>query len=553
MSGSSSSIPWLKTSLGTFIMFLLVIVPSAVAAEEKIQVYVDRQPVVFSIQPKIQNGSTVVQLRPLFEALDIKLDWNASTKTVRGSKGNQNFSLVIDSPSATVNGQRVTLDSPGRIAGGHTLVPLRFVGEATGAAVGWNAEQRTISIYSSEYQSILGLTKEEAQRQVNQGYTPPATSTSGQSGLYAHHSLDLLGSRSCGGVCWDIFFFVDDRHVIQELPETGVDRLDCAKDSCLTYEVKGGKLNLSNGESYTLEIKAGGDAVIDGDVYTRHGPLGRTVLDGKYEASGYTSTPGGTGLAKVNTYVFRKDGTFTDSSWTGVTADGSENGGSGTGVSSTITSGSAASGTYTVQGYSILFKYKDGTSESRMFFMPDKDDGMLRIGGGDYLLKEAIPPYQNLLVDNGLAYKEVLKERTPDFTETHNGIELGLIGYQWAHVNIKPEHQQSFTGFGDEGIIELTAKYTIKNNSGKSINVNAIKTAIRSEALTTSLPENLDLRGSAPDELKPGERVERLAVFLLPADRFDQFTSMKLSFQNLVTMDGQDLFEGQWLGFSIYE
>lgn len=553
MTGSSSSIPWLKTSLGTLIMFLLVIVPSAVAAEEKIQVYVDRQPVVFSIQPKLQNGSTVVQLRPLFEALGIELDWNASTKTVRGKKGTSSFSLVIDSRNATVNGQSVTLESPGRISGGHTLVPLRFVGEATGAAVGWNAEQRTISIYSTEYQSLLGLTKEEAQRQVNQGYSPPAASTTGLSGLYAHHSLDLLGSRSCGGVCWDIFFFVGDRHVIQELPETGVDRLDCAKDGCLTYEVKGGKLILSNGESYTLEMKPGGDAVINGDAYTRHGPLGRTVLDGKYEASGYTSALGGTGLAKVNTYVFRPDGTFSDSSWTGVTSDGSENGGSGTGVSSTITAGSEAAGTYAVQGYSILFKYKDGTSESRMFFMPDKNDGMLRIGGGDYLLKEAIPPYQSLLVDQGLAYKEVLKERAPDFKEVHNGIELGLIGYQWAHVNVKAEHQQRFTGFGDQGIIELTAKYTIKNNSGQSINVNAVKSAVRSEALTTSLPENLDYRTSVPDELKPGESIERLAVFLLPADRFDQFTSMKLSFQNLVTMDGQDLFDGQWLGFSIYE
>ncbi|GBF76726.1 hypothetical protein PA598K_05212 [Paenibacillus sp. 598K] len=553
MSVVKPALHWSKTGLSAVVLFLLLVVPSAVAAEEKIQVYVDRQPVVFAIQPKLQNGSTVVQLRPLFEALGIKLDWNASTKTVRGSKGEHSFSLVIDSASATVNGQRVTLDSPGRIAGSHTLVPLRFVGEATGAAVGWNAEQRTISIYSPEYQSALGLTKEEAQRQVNQGISPPAASAKGLSGLYASHSLDLLGSRSCGGVCWDTFFFVDDRHVIQELPETGVDRLDCAKDGCLTYEVKGGKLTLSNGNSYTLEIKPGGDVVIDGDAYTRHAPLERKVLDGKYEASGYTSAPGGTGVARVSTYVFRPDGTFTDSNWTGVTADGSEDGGSGTGVSSTITSGSEASGTYTVQGYTILFRYKDGSSASRMFFMPDKDDGMLRIGSGDYLRKKAIPPYQNLLVDQGLAYKEVLKERTPDFKETHNGIELGLIGYQWAQVDVKAEHRKSFTGFGDKGIIELTAKYSVKNNSSQSINVNTIKIVLRSEALSGSVPEMTDMRTSVKDELKPGERIERLAVVLLPADRFQQLGSMELSFGNVATMDGRDLYGGEWLGFSIFD
>ncbi|MFS0724890.1 copper amine oxidase N-terminal domain-containing protein [Paenibacillus sp. 1P07SE] len=557
MSEDNATMPWFKTGCSAIILFLLLIVPSAVAAEEKINVYVDREPVAFAVQPKIQNGATIVQLRPLFEALGIELDWQAASKTVRGKKGDSSFSLVIDSSKATVNGQSVTLDSPGRISGSHTLVPLRFVGEATGAAVGWNPQQRTISIYSSEYQSARGLTKEEAQREVAQGVAsatdtlPP--STTGLSGLYAHHSLDLLGSRSCGGVCWDIFYFVDDRHVVEELPETGVDRLDCSKDSCLTYEVKGGKLVLSNGKSYTLVIKAGGDAVIDGDTYTRHAPLKGTVLNGKYEASGYTSAPGGTGLAKVSTYVFRPDGTFTDSSWTGVTADGSEDGGSGTGVSSTMTSGSAASGTYSIQGYTITFKYNDGTTEARMFFMPDQDDGMVRIGRGDYLLKEGIPPYQNKLVTEGFADKEVLKERTPDFTEEHGGIEINLIGYQWAKVDVKPAHQQSFTGFGDQGIIELTAKYVVTNNSGQSINVNTIESAVRSEALSANVLETTDLRSPMPDELKPGASIERLAVFLIPADRFGQFTSMKLTFGNVMTTGGKDLFENQVLAFSIYE
>ena len=54
--------------------------------------------------------------------------------------------LPIDSPTATVNGQTVTLDAPAMIVENRTLVPLRFVSEALGAEVGWNGETRQITV-----------------------------------------------------------------------------------------------------------------------------------------------------------------------------------------------------------------------------------------------------------------------------------------------------------------------------------------------------------------------------------------------------------------------
>jgi hypothetical protein len=55
--------------------------------------------------------------------------------------------LQIGSPSAYINGQRVSLDAPPFIESGRTLVPLRFIGEAFGAKVDWIAE-RSLAVIS---------------------------------------------------------------------------------------------------------------------------------------------------------------------------------------------------------------------------------------------------------------------------------------------------------------------------------------------------------------------------------------------------------------------
>ncbi|MBC7251946.1 MAG: MBL fold metallo-hydrolase, partial [Anaerolineae bacterium] len=43
----------------------------------------------------------------------------------------------------------MTLDVPAKVVGGRTVVPLRFVSEALGAAVNWNANTRTVTVTSS--------------------------------------------------------------------------------------------------------------------------------------------------------------------------------------------------------------------------------------------------------------------------------------------------------------------------------------------------------------------------------------------------------------------
>lgn len=551
-------ISWLRAVFSVISLFLLLLVSSAMASEAPIRVDVDARPVTFAVNPKNANGTTIVQLRPLFEALNIEIKWNASTQTVEGTKGTNSFSLRINSRSASVNGKTVTLSSPGRNENGNTLVPLRFVGEATGAAVGWNAAGRTITIYSEEYIRAQGWSREEAQRRANAGSNAAqpaagASSSAGSklSGLYASHSLDLLNSAGCNGVCWDTFYFIDGSHVLTELPESGTEGLKCSGNACLTYKTGDGKLTLSNGKSYSLTIKQSGDLLINGEEYTRYKPLNGLALEGTYKA---TSSAGqsGTTLAQSDTYVFRKDGTFVNAAWTGTSSDGSDNGGTGTGVSTTTSGGSEASGTYKVSGYSITFQYKDGTQVRKMFFASGAGNDYLRIGSGDYVQQETIKPYQDILSKEGMASKEVFKERTPGFNKELNGIGVELIGYQWANLSIKEAHKKNFSDFGDGGIIELTVKYKVTNRTSQSVNINNMKNTMKLDGLNATLQETEQLR-SKVDELKPGASIERLGVFLFPAPSFKQIDSMELVLTNVQTKDGQDLFKGQKIEFAVFD
>ncbi|MDO3410429.1 hypothetical protein QWJ34_11710 [Saccharibacillus sp. CPCC 101409] len=181
-------------------------------------------------------------------------------------------------------------------------------------------------------------------------------------GFFARASADLLGSRSCGGTCWDYYYFLDDRQVVETPPPLEGEQIECAEDGCLAYKVNGDKLEIG-GESYSLEISEKGIA-IDGDFYARHEPLDRPSLEGLYTASNYTEGQSGVGLSTGSTLAFRPDGTFLDDSFLGVSTDGSEFG-DGTGIDSTHLANAEAAGTYSVVNYTIQLTYKDGNPEHR--------------------------------------------------------------------------------------------------------------------------------------------------------------------------------------------
>ncbi|ASR48030.1 C40 family peptidase [Paenibacillus kribbensis] len=111
-------------------------------------VYVDDRPLQLVAQPLLLDGTTLVPMRQLFEAQGARLSWDESSKTVTATKNDTVLTYRIGELAATLNGNALSLNVPGQIVKGNTMIPLRFVSEALGSTVKWDALTRTIRIVS---------------------------------------------------------------------------------------------------------------------------------------------------------------------------------------------------------------------------------------------------------------------------------------------------------------------------------------------------------------------------------------------------------------------
>lgn len=99
-------------------------------------------------QAVMLNERVMVPVRGVFEHMNASVDWNPNTQIVTAKHRDHTISLPINSYTATVNNRTVNLDSPAVIHNGRTMVPLRFISEAIGADVKWDAQARNVMITS---------------------------------------------------------------------------------------------------------------------------------------------------------------------------------------------------------------------------------------------------------------------------------------------------------------------------------------------------------------------------------------------------------------------
>lgn len=133
-----------------------------------IQVRVDDQELKLAVPPYNEKGTVLVPMRPLFEALGIGLQWDPASRTVQGNRDGLSFKLTIDSKQAVLNGSNVQLAEAAAIRKGYTMVPTRFISEASNALVLWNPYMQTVYIYTEGHMQENGLTKEGLTERFNE-------------------------------------------------------------------------------------------------------------------------------------------------------------------------------------------------------------------------------------------------------------------------------------------------------------------------------------------------------------------------------------------------
>lgn len=104
----------------------------------------------FDQAPYIENGATRVPMRKIFESLGANVGYDSDTKTITATKDNTVIELVTGTSTAKINGKEISLTASVENKNGSTMVPLRFVSEALGADVSWDGENKIITINLAE-------------------------------------------------------------------------------------------------------------------------------------------------------------------------------------------------------------------------------------------------------------------------------------------------------------------------------------------------------------------------------------------------------------------
>jgi len=118
------------------------------AATDDVRVYVDEVEVAFPDQKPFINADnrTMVPIRFVSNALGGAVEWQADSQTVQIKHDGEILFLTVGEKFARRGNERIDIDTSAVIIGGRTMVPLRFVSECLGAHVYWNADKRKVFI-----------------------------------------------------------------------------------------------------------------------------------------------------------------------------------------------------------------------------------------------------------------------------------------------------------------------------------------------------------------------------------------------------------------------
>lgn len=184
------------------VVLLLLLPPHAAAAQENINVVINGQRFPLSSASIVDNGVTLVPMRIFFESIGAQVFWDEETGTVVGIKNDVEVRICVDSNLYTVNGREISTGCPVRVVNGVTYVPLRFIGEAFGYEVEWNAETREIVINCDSFNGNVDWLKLPPPKEEEEPEPEPVVVYS-ERGMASWYGDAFAGRRTTSGERFD--------------------------------------------------------------------------------------------------------------------------------------------------------------------------------------------------------------------------------------------------------------------------------------------------------------------------------------------------------------
>lgn len=104
------------------------------------------------VEPFIYKDRVMVPVRAIAEVLGAQVLWDSKARMVEIRKDHENIKLWVGSKWAVSDKNEFTMDVEPVILSGRTMVPIRFAVEAFGIGVGWDQDNKAVTIdYNKEF------------------------------------------------------------------------------------------------------------------------------------------------------------------------------------------------------------------------------------------------------------------------------------------------------------------------------------------------------------------------------------------------------------------
>ncbi len=114
--------------------------------KDEVSVYLNGNKLDFTQPPVIVNGTTLVPMKAIFEAMGATITWDANTKTVYANCNGKTLEMTVGKDYAILDGEVLSILTPAQIVNGYTMVPVRIIAQSFGVEPGWDEATRSVTI-----------------------------------------------------------------------------------------------------------------------------------------------------------------------------------------------------------------------------------------------------------------------------------------------------------------------------------------------------------------------------------------------------------------------
>jgi len=112
----------------------------------QVEAMIDGKTVTLDYPPYIKNGRTFVPVRFITEAFGATIEWEAKSQMIYITLGDMTILMQIGNNTVFVNGKSYLLDAAPEIRNSRTFVPIRFIAETFESSIDWDNATQTIQI-----------------------------------------------------------------------------------------------------------------------------------------------------------------------------------------------------------------------------------------------------------------------------------------------------------------------------------------------------------------------------------------------------------------------